>query len=245
MFCWLSCRVGCLEVRGAVRAGLVAQRVSGPRALKPFALHVLEDEEQGRQALLTIDQLPLLAVLLHDHGLEVVRLVAALPDVVEEPASPHLAPAVAPLVVRHVEHASNVTHEPWFEVSFARGKSPFVSPYLALRDSMDIAVVRRRSHPRRTASSRVVHSASMRLESKMKRTTARPKSRAAWVRLVPGHRHEARSGTSPDSRTSRTPCPGSPRTPPPASATPAPARPPAPGPAARPSGSSTAAAPTP
>ena len=74
--------VGSLQVLSATLARLVAERVPGPRVLEPLTLHVAEDEEKGRQPLLAIDQLPLVAVLLHDHGLQVVRLVAALPDVV-------------------------------------------------------------------------------------------------------------------------------------------------------------------
>jgi hypothetical protein len=60
-------------------------------------------------------------VSLHDHWLEVIRLVAAVPDVLKEPAYLNLAPSVAALIGRNVELAGDVPHKPGLQVSVAPG----------------------------------------------------------------------------------------------------------------------------
>src|SRR5947209_944152 len=93
-----SLGVELLQISGAVRPRLVPHRIAGDGALQPFIPHVLKDQEEGRQSLLAIYQLPFVAVWLHHDRLEVVRLVAALPDVLQQSADLNLAPTEAALV---------------------------------------------------------------------------------------------------------------------------------------------------
>jgi hypothetical protein len=84
--------------------------------LQALSLQELEDKEQGREPLLAIDEFPLISVPLHDHWLEVIRLVAAVPDVIKKPAYLDLAPSVAPLVGGDIEHPGDVPYQPGLQV---------------------------------------------------------------------------------------------------------------------------------
>jgi hypothetical protein len=110
-----------LQVSGAVRPRLVPKGVTGTGTLESLTRHVLEDQEQRRKPLLAIDQFPFITVSFHDHWLQVIRPVAAFPDVLQEPAYLNLAPSIAALVGRNIEAARDVAHEPGLQVSVARG----------------------------------------------------------------------------------------------------------------------------
>ncbi len=100
------------QVGLAVLPGLVLEGVPdlGRREQVP-APDVEQDQVQGGQPLLTVDQLPA-AVRhpLHHHGLQVVAGVVAGFDVVQQVGDLSRPPAVAPLVGADVELAGDLAH---------------------------------------------------------------------------------------------------------------------------------------
>lgn len=64
-----------------------------------FAREISEDEEQGREALLPIDELPRAVIpAFHDDWLQVVGRTVALPNVVQELSDLLLTPPVPALI---------------------------------------------------------------------------------------------------------------------------------------------------
>src|SRR5262249_93306 len=100
-----------LQVSGAGRASFILDLVLQPCRREVLA-YGLENQQQGRQALLTVDQFPLPVVsTLHDDRLQEVLVTRALVNVIKEPDDLIAPPAIAALVARYEELAGDVSYQ--------------------------------------------------------------------------------------------------------------------------------------